>query len=218
MTTKKYALITGGTSGFGYEFAKLFAQDGFDLILVARSEDRLKAVKGELMSINPDIEIRTLAIDLSRANAPEEVFNETEGQGLEVQVLVNDAGQGEHGNFLDYDLSRDLEIIHLNVISLVSLTKLFLHRMVQRNEGRILQLASIVSKYPSPLMAVYGATKAFVYSFSEALINELKDTDVTMTALLPGPADTDFFHKAGGTDTVVYRESDLSDPAEVARD
>ena len=115
-------------------------------------------------------------------------------------------------------MEKELSIIQLNVISVFELTKLFLKEMVARNDGKILQLSSTAAKSPQPLMAVYGATKAFVYSFSEALINELKDTNVSMTVLLPGPSDTDFFHKAHAEDTNVYKKGKLSNPKDVARD
>ncbi len=135
-----------------------------------------------------------------------------------MNVLVNDAGQGEWGRFAETNLERELDIVQLNVASLISLTKYFLKDMVARNEGKILQVASVLGKIPSPLMAVYSGTKAFVLAFSEALIDELKATNVTVTVLLPGASDTDFFHKANAEDTVVYRETDLSDPDEVAKD
>jgi short-subunit dehydrogenase len=132
--------------------------------------------------------------------------------------LVNDAGQGEWGPFIHTDLERELDIIQLNIISLVSLTKYFVKEMAARNEGKILQVGSEVGTTPAPLLSIYAATKAFVLSFSAALADELKDTDITITALLPGATDTDFFHKAHQENTVVYREKNLSPPEEVAKD
>lgn len=213
----KYALITGATSGFGYEFALLFAEHGYNLILVARQQESLDNIGREIQG-KYNTEIVTIAKDLFKPKAAEEVFLEVKDKGLVVDVLINDAGQGEYGKFAEYDLSRDLDIIQLNVVSLVTLTKYFLNDMLKRNEGRILQVASILSKYPSPWMAVYGATKAFVLSFTEGLIEELKDTGVTVTALIPGASDTDFFHKAGAENSVTYREEPLSSPQDVARD
>jgi uncharacterized protein len=165
-----------------------------------------------------NITATALAKDLFDPNAAKEIFNETQRKGIQVDILINDAGQGEYGKFTEYDVSRDLEIIQLNISSLVSLTKFYLTEMLKRNDGRILQVASLLSKYPSPWMVVYGATKAFVLSFTEGLINELKDTGVSMTALLPGSADTDFFHKAGAENTKIYREQALSSPEDVAKD
>ncbi|MBA3649687.1 MAG: SDR family oxidoreductase [Chitinophagales bacterium] len=213
----QFALITGATSGFGYELAKLFAQDGYNLVLVARLEDRLQEVADEIINLF-GVEVIPLPKDLFDPNAPFEIYDDIKAQGIAISVLVNNAGQGEYGKFSETDLDRELDIIQLNVGALVSLTKLFLKEMVERNEGKILQLGSVVSTMPAPMMAVYGATKAFVLSFSEALINELKGTNVTLTALLPGASDTDFFHKAHAEDTVTYREEKLSKPADVARD
>jgi uncharacterized protein len=131
---------------------------------------------------------------------------------------VNDAGQGVYGLFAELDLEKQLKIIQLNISSLTVLTYLFLRDMLERNEGKILQLASIVSEIPAPLQAVYGGTKAYVLSFTEALINEVKDSNVTITALQPGATDTDFFNKAGAQNSKIVTESKLANPADVARD
>jgi uncharacterized protein len=213
----KYALITGATSGFGYEFAKLFAKDGYNLVLVARDQERLAQLSADLAQTF-FVTILPVAKDLFNPAAAKEIYEEVKMKDVEVDVLINDAGQGEYGNFVEYDASRDIDMIQLNISSLVCLTKYFLTDMLSRNSGRILQVASLLGKYPTPLMTVYGATKAFVISFTEGLIRELKDTNVTMTALVAGAADTDFFHKAGAENTVTYREGDLSDPEEVAND
>lgn len=213
----KYALITGATSGIGYELAKLFAKDSYNLILVARNQDRLQDITDELKR-NYAIEVTPLAKDLFNPAAAREIYDTTKGMGITVDVLVNDAGQGEWGPFIETDLNRDLEIIQLNIASLLSLTKLYLKDMVSRNEGKILQLGSEAGTTPMPLLSVYAATKAFVLSFSAALVNELRDTNITVTVLLPGATDTDFFHKAGQEDTVTYRESKLAAPEVVAKD
>lgn len=217
LTLKKYALITGATSGFGYEFAKIFAANGYHLVLVARSAERLNEVSDELVR-DFGIGVTPLAKDLFNPVSALEVYQATRELNIRIDVLINDAGQGEHGKFTDYSLSRDIDIIQLNVTSLVSLTKYFLKDMVARGDGKVLQVSSLLAKYPTPLMSVYAATKAFVLSFTEGLIGELKDTNVTMTALLPGASDTDFFHKAGASDTVIYRETELSAPEDVARE
>lgn len=213
----EYALITGATSGFGYEFSKLFAENGYNLVLVARSEERLNQVAEELMAFY-NITVIPLAMDLFYVDTAREIFEEVQHRGIEVTVLVNDAGQGEWGRFADIDLQRSLDIIQLNVSSLVALTKYFMMPMLKRGAGRILQVASEAAKAPMPLLSIYAATKAFVLSFSEALANELEGSGVTVTALLPGAADTDFFHKAHAEDTVTYREEELQTPEEVARD
>ena len=212
----KWALITGGTSGIGYELAKQFAADGYNLILVARAADRLQAVSAELKQ-QYGVQVDTIEKDLFKPGAAKEIWDETKGRGITIDALVNDAGQGEYGKFIETDLDREIDLIHLDIIAVISLTKFYLKEMVARGEGKILQLASSVSKAPTPLLAVYAASKAFVLSFSEALTEELKDTGVTMTALLPGATDTDFFHKAGAENTVTYKQMPMYNPEEVAK-
>ena len=216
-TTNQYALITGGTSGIGKELAKLFAQDGYNLIIVARDEAELGSTKSEITQ-QFGVQVQTISKDLFEPNAAEELYDEVKEKGITVNVLVNDAGQGQHGKFIDYDLQRDIDIIQLNIISLTVLTKLYLKDMVARNEGKILQLSSLASRTPGPLLAVYSATKAYVQSFTQAVINEIKDTNVTMTALLPGATDTDFFNKADAENTRQVQDKKLYDPADVAKD
>jgi short-subunit dehydrogenase len=213
--TTKFALVTGATSGIGYELAKQAATDGYHLILVARDQQDLDKVAGELRSTG--VEVRTIAKDLFNEQAAQEVYDAVSNMGIKIHLLINDAGQGQYGYFVQTDLQRHLEIIRLNIISLVSLTHLFLVDMLARNEGKILQLGSEVSKTPMPMMAVYAATKAFVLSFTEALINELKGSNVSMTLLMPGATDTDFFDKAAMEDTKIYREGKLDSPVKVAR-
>lgn len=211
----RYALITGATSGIGYELAKLFAEDGYNLIIVARDENELKAKADEFSRSN--IDVIPISKDLFQPNAAFELYDDVKSKGLTVDVLVNDAGQGQYGLFVEQDIRRLLDIIQLNVNSLTVLTHLFLKDMVARNEGKILQLASIASELPGPWQAVYHATKAYVLSFTEALIRELKDSAVTMTALQPGATDTDFFNKAEMQESKIL-DTKLSDPAKVAKD
>ena len=210
----KTALITGATSGMGYELAKLFSKDGYTLILVSRSLENLGKISDEMMGYGA-AGVITIEKDLMEMGAGEELYNEIKEKGIEVNVLVNDAGVGQHGKFIENDLQRYSDIIHLNVISLVALTHCFLKDMVARGEGKVLQLASIASYQPTPLLTVYAATKAFVLSFTDGLIDELKDTGVTMTALIPGPTDTDFFRKADMLDTKAVEK--LDDAAVVAK-
>ncbi len=214
---KKHALITGATSGIGYELAKLFAKDGYNLVLVARSEENLRHTATEMEQLNNSIHTHVIAVDLFEPDAAEKIYNKTTELGITINVLVNDAGQGEWGRFIKTDLKRELDIIQLNIVALISLTKYYLREMTERNEGKILQLASSVSKAPSPYLSVYAATKAFVLSFTEALIEELEDTVVTVTALQPDATDTDFFHKAKAENTVTYKERDLYTAEEVAQ-
>ena len=159
----KTALVTGATSGIGRELATLFARDGYDLILVARNQEALEGIADGLKR---QFGITTLCIaqDLAQPNAAEQVFKESERQGFQVDVLVNDAGIGEYGKFgTESDLQNELAMIQLNVSTLVHLTKLYLPQMMERNAGKILMLGSIASVVPNPMLAVYGATKAFVY-------------------------------------------------------
>jgi len=213
-----YALITGASSGIGYELARLFAADGFDLIVVSRQEDELNRIANEF-SQQFGVNVEVIATDLFEENAANELYRKVKERGLQVDVLVNDAGQGVYGKFIETDLQAQMRIIHLNIVSLTSLTYHFLKDMVARNRGKILQLGSVVSEIPAPLQSVYGGTKAYVLSFSEALRNEIKDTDVSITVLQPGATDTDFFNKAGAQNSkIVEDKSKLSDPAIVAKD
>ncbi|WP_345951629.1 SDR family oxidoreductase [Mucilaginibacter sp. PAMB04274] len=214
-SNNKYALITGGTSGIGYELSKLFAMDGYNLIIVSRSDERLEEVARELEQ-QCDIEVKTIAQDLFKPGAAKAIYEQTQQWGITVDALVNNAGQAEYGAFIDTDLNRDIDIIHLDVIALVSLTKYYLKEMVARNDGKILNVSSSLAKSATPLMAVYAAAKSFVLSFTEALIQEVKDTNVTLTALLPNATDTDFFHKAKATNTVAYKKMTFYKPEEVA--
>jgi short-subunit dehydrogenase len=214
--TQKYALITGATSGIGFELAKIFAKEQYNLILVARNEQELNNCSNELKQNG--IEVVTIAKDLFKREEAFAVYDEVKSRGLQVDVLVNDAGQGYYGQFKDTDIERELDIVQLNIGSLIILTKCFLKDMVTRNEGKILQLGSIASQTPGPWQSVYHGTKAFVLSFSEAIREELKGTNITITVLQPGATDTDFFNKAEMQDSKIVQESSLSNPAEVAQD
>jgi short-subunit dehydrogenase len=215
-TEKKYTMITGATSGIGYELTKLFAKDGHNLILVARTQVDLDKCAEEMRQHG--VEVYTISKDLMKPEAPYEIFDEVKERGIVVDILVNDAGQGEYGLFIDNDLQRELDIIQLNVIALTVLTKLFVKEMVSAGSGKVLNLASIASKIPGPWQAVYHGTKAYVHFLTEAIRQELKDTGVTLTSLLPGATDTDFFHKADMERAKIVQETDLSDPAKVAKD
>lgn len=217
MNQQPYALITGATSGIGYELARLFARDNYNLILIARHQKDLDRVAVELGSENTNI--ITLAKDLFEAGSARDIYDELRDQGIEVETLVNDAGQGVYGKFTDNELARELDIIQLNITSLVSLTKFFLQDMVQRGSGKILNVSSIASKTPGPWQAVYHGTKAFVQSFTEAIRAEVKESGVTITALLPGVTDTDFFNKADMNDSKAVQDKDaMAEPADVAKD
>ncbi|WP_438444723.1 SDR family NAD(P)-dependent oxidoreductase [Gorillibacterium sp. sgz5001074] len=194
-TTQPTALITGASGGIGLELAKLFARDGYALVLAARSEEALKRLAGELETTHGT---RTLIIpaDLSDPAAPAQLFEETERAGITVDVLVNNAGFAVFGPFAEADAKDTMDMIQVNVNALTHLTRLYTPGMVARRGGRILNVASTAAFQPGPLMAVYFATKAFVLSFSEAIAHELKPSGVTVTALCPGPTKTGFEKRA----------------------
>lgn len=189
------ALITGASSGIGVEFAKIHAAKGGDVILVARRENLLNELKLELEQTYK-VKAYVLACDLSKSEAADELFSKTEELGLEVDVLINNAGFGGYGYFHERDLALEQKMVQVNITSLMNLTHLYLKGMVKRNKGSILNVASTAGFLPGPMMAVYFATKSFVLSFSEAIDQELSDTKVNVTALCPGPVATEFF-KAG---------------------
>lgn len=213
---KHFALITGASSGIGYELAKLFANDRFNLIIVGRDEAKLKRAAVVLEECG--VEVITITADLFEPNAAFELYEQIKAKNIQIDVLVNDAGQGVYGKFIDTDLNKELDIIQLNISSLVTLTKLYVCEMVARGSGKILNVASVAGKIPGPYQAVYHGTKAFVHSFTEAVRAEIKDTPVTITSLLPGPTDTDFFRKADMLDSKIVQEGELADPADVAKD
>ncbi len=212
----KTVLITGATSGIGRELARLFAQDKYNLVIVARSQDELTQTANELKQHGG--EVTTIAKDLFQRQAPFEVYDEIKAKGLQIDVLVNDAGQGQYGDFTETDLNRELDIIQLNIGAYVTFTKLYLKEMVARNDGKILFVSSIAGELPGPLQAVYHGTKAFVASFVDSIQNENKDRDITITALEPGLTDTDFFRKADMTHAKNVVEGKAVDPAGVAKD
>lgn len=210
-------MITGATSGIGLELAKLFAKDGYNLVITARDETELENAFGTLSASG--VEVVTIAKDLFDREQAFALYAEVKQRGIEIDVLVNNAGQGVYGQFDKTDIDRELRIIDLNIASLVILTKCFLTDMTGRNSGKILNLASVASKLPGPWQAVYHGTKAFVLSFTEAVREETKGTNVTLTALMPGVTDTDFFNKADMTESKVVQDDDsMADPADVARD
>lgn len=187
----KNVLITGASTGIGLELAKVFAKNGYNLILVARNEEKLKEISSDLSS-SFKINVEFVAKDLSKIEAAEELFENINSRNLEIGILVNNAGFGLFGEFKDTDLNREVEMINLNITSLVKLTKLFLPSMIQRKSGRILNVASVASFQPGPLMSIYYATKSFVLHFSEAIAYELKESGVTVSTLCPGPTLTEF--------------------------
>jgi uncharacterized protein len=216
-TKQEYAVVTGGTSGIGYELAKLLARNGYNLILVARTESDLTRVAEEFRQ-QYGVQVAIITKDLFDVEQAFALYDEVRMLDVPVEILVNDAGQGQYGEFVDTDIRRELDIIQLNISSLVVITKLFVRDMVASGHGRIMNLSSIAGKLPGPWQSVYHGTKAFVQSFTEAIRSELKDTGVTVTALLPGATDTDFFNKADMNSSKIVQEGELADAEGVAKD
>ncbi|MGA2684727.1 MAG: SDR family oxidoreductase [Verrucomicrobiota bacterium] len=202
-------LITGASSGIGWELAKCFAADGSRLVLTARNTAALQSLADELHRTY-DVEAAVLTADLSLPESPERIFSELQGRGITVDVLVNNAGFGAWGKFSELPLPRQLEMLQVNVNALVELTGLFLPGMVQRRRGGILNVASVAGFVPGPGMAVYYATKACVLSFTEALAQELVGTNVTATALCPGPTATNFGQVAKADPARMVRQVRMS--------
>ncbi len=213
-TKNQTVLITGGSQGIGYELAKLFAKDKYDLVIVARDKDKLREAALHLLELGAP-KVLSVSQDLSVHGAAKKVHDVVFENDITVDILVNDAGVGQHGFFADIPMEKNNEMIHLNILSLVHMTHLFVNDMLKRKSGKILQLASVASYQPTPLLAVYAATKAFVLSFSDALANELKDSGITVTSLLPNATDTNFFSRADAEDTPAAEKA--QEPEKVAK-
>lgn len=213
LSTRPLAVITGASSGIGYELAKQFAQNGFDLVITSTGssiDDAAQAL------IGLGAEVQTVQADLATYDGVETLYNQVQMGGRPIDAIAINAGVGVSGEFIKTDLQEELNLIELNIASTVHLAKRVVKDMVDRGEGKVLFTSSIASQTPSPFQAVYAASKAFVHSFSEAIRNELKDTGVTVTALMPGPTDTNFFDRAGLDDTRLG-EMQKDDPAKVAK-
>jgi short-subunit dehydrogenase len=197
-SSKPTALITGASFGIGLELSRIFAREGYSLVLVARSADKLRQLAAELEKAHGTRSL-ILASDLSAPGSAAYVLDQTTRAGITVDTLVNNAGFGQFGLFVENDLEECLQQIQLNVTTLTHLTRLFLPEMIQRHSGRILNVASTAAFQPGPLMAVYFATKAYVLHFSEALADELRGTGITVTCLCPGATTTEFHKRANAT-------------------
>src|ERR1017187_4987397 len=195
---RKTALITGASFGIGLELARIFAGEGYNLVLVARSADKLRQLASELEKSHGTRSL-ILATDLTEPGAPAYVLDQTTRADIQVDALVNNAGFGQYGMFVENDLEECLRQIQLNVTTLTHLTRLYLPGMIERKSGRILNVASTAAFQPGPLMAVYFATKAYVLHLSEALANELDGSGVTVTCLCPGATTTEFHKRANAT-------------------
>jgi short-subunit dehydrogenase len=201
---KKTALITGASSGIGAELARVHAEHGGDLVVVARRRERLEAMKTELEAAH-GVTVHVLPKDLVQAEAPQQIYDEVRALGVTVDYLVNNAGFGYRGFFHKQEWATNEAMIKVNILALAALTRLFVPDMVAHHSGRILNLGSMAGFLPGPLHAVYYASKAFVISFSEALANELRHTGVTVTVLCPGPTTSEFTRSAQMSDVNLTR-------------
>ncbi|WP_088072742.1 SDR family NAD(P)-dependent oxidoreductase [Gottfriedia luciferensis] len=215
MKSKETVLITGASGGIGKELAILFAKDGFNLVLVARSKENLMKVKNEIESFS-DGSIQIYSKDLSKEDEIIALQNELSSNNIQIDYLVNNAGFGLFGEFVNTSLDEELNMIDLNIRTVTHLTKLFLKGMVERNKGGVMNIASTAAFQPGPLMSVYYATKAYVLSFSEALSNEMKGTNVKITAVCPGATETNFGNRASMNESKLF-QSGVGNVKDVAR-
>ena len=211
---KQFAVVTGASSGIGFELAKQFAQHGFDLLITADGDGIGNAAR-EIETLGANVE--TVQANLAAHDGVHQLQSAIQSVGRPVDAIAINAGFGLSGRFDQTDLETELNMIRLNVLSAVHLSKHIVKDMVARGSDRILFTSSIAGTMPTPYEAVYGATKAFLRSFSQSLREELKDTGVTVTALMPGATETNFFHRAGADDTKLGT-SEKDDPAEVAKE
>jgi uncharacterized protein len=216
MARDKFAVITGASSGIGYELARVFAQNGYDLLVNSGSE-RIEDAGQKLQGLGVDVQ--TVEADLATYEGVEKLWREIEASGRGVDAIAINAGVGVGGDFArETNLEDELRLVELNVTSTVHLAKRVLRSMLARRAGKVLFTSSIAGTMPTPLEAVYGASKAFVLSFAQSLRNELKDSGISVTALQPGPTNTEFFHRAGMDNTEVGSEGKYTnDPVEVAQ-
>src|SRR5215472_694673 len=209
-------LITGASGGIGYELAKLFARDHHDLVLVARSGDRLAQVAKELQAHG--VTVKTFSLDLSAAPSPKFLFDQLQREAVAVDILINNAGFGALGEFAKMPEEQIFGQIQLNIVALTELTRLFLPRMIARGSGRIMNVASTAGFQPGPLMAVYYATKAYVISFSEAIANEVRGSGLMVTCFCPGATHTGFAQRAGNDKSRLFKQLGAMSAEKVALD
>ncbi|GMT49181.1 MAG: short-chain dehydrogenase [bacterium] len=215
MNQGKWALITGASGGIGLDLAHLMAHDGLNLVVIARRQAKLEELKSELEK-NHSIQVKVLVKDLSEPESPKEIHSELVKENISIDILVNNAGFGSCGPFYKSDLEKELDMIQVNITSLVHLSRLFIEPMVKKGGGKVLNVASSAAFQPGPGMANYFAGKAYVLHFSEALRNELIGTGVTVTCLCPGPTQTEFFKNARmGDSGLASRKMDSLKVAEI---
>lgn len=214
--TKRTALITGASAGLGKELASLFAADGHDVVLVARSKTKLEELANDLEKSHAGVKAGVITADLGDAAAPAHLEEVLKTRKLDIDFLVNNAGFGSNGRFLDLDLSRELQMLDVNCRALLELTHRFAKPMALRKFGRIMNIASTAGFQPGPFMSTYYATKAFVVNFTEALAFELQGTGVSVTCHCPGATATEFASTAGNDKTKLFKGNSVADAKEVA--
>jgi len=203
---KQTALITGASSGIGKELSRIHAEKGGNLIVVARREDKLDALKLELEK-KYSVSVTTIVKDLSKPNAAKELFNEVQNLNIQVDYLINNAGFGLRGKFYQLPWERQQQMINLNMVALTELMYLFIPQMIERNSGKILNTSSTASFMPGPLQAIYFATKSYVTFLSNALAEELSDTNITVTNLMPGATESEFAQTSGMDATGLFEKT-----------
>ncbi len=213
---KKTILITGATGGLGLEFCHLIAKEGHDLVISARNIDALNHLKQDLVSLYK-IQVYTVAVDLSLPNSALELYNYTKENKIYITTLINNAGFGDFGRFDQSNWKKQSDLIQVNNTSLVHLTHLYLQDMKEKGYGEILNVASVASFMPGPLMSVYYASKAFVLSFTEALSVELKNTNIKVSVLAPGPTKTGFEENAALGNSGLFKNLKVADATQVAK-
>jgi short-subunit dehydrogenase len=213
-STRQFAVVTGASSGIGYELAKQFAGNGFDVLIVSAG-DRINAAAQQIQTSG--VEVTAMQADLATHEGVHKLLSAIRSSQQPVDAIAINAGVGVSGPFVETDLGEELNMVALNVTSTLHIAKYIVKDMVDRGSGRILFTASIAGTMPTPYEAVYGATKAFIRSLSQSLREELKDTGISVTALMPGATETEFFHRAGADDTKLGA-SEKDDPAEVAKE
>jgi len=216
-TNRPFAVVTGASSGIGYELARQFAEHGYDLLITSQHEhinDAERAITSEF-----PVDVSSVQADLAAPDGVEQLYRKIQECGRPVEAIAINAGVGVSGDFAnETDLDDELNLIRLNVIAPVHLAKLVIKDMLRLSKGKVLFTSSIAGTMPAPFLAVYGASKAFLTSFGQAIRNELKDSGVTVTVLMPGATETEFFHRAGMEDTKIGASENKDDPAEVAKD
>jgi uncharacterized protein len=211
----QWALVTGASSGLGADFARELAGRGASLVLVARREENLRALQAEITARHP-VQVEVVAMDLATPEAPQQLYDRLKAAGRQVDILINNAGLGLYGPFLEIDWQRERNMLELDIVTLTHMTKLFVRDMVARKRGYILQIASIGAYQPSPLYASYAAAKAYVLNFGEALNYELRKTNVKVTVLSPGITATEFL-KVSGQQATLYQRTVMMRSPDVVR-